>query len=127
MTPADPCGQPHYDYPETLCTQPAGHYRRDRDPHGGPLIINGAECGGAAWDEPNEQHVIQPGQTYRHCDPRESIRIRIVRYTPGAARVYVVDAVTGKRHRQILVTHLHASPTTKTGQPRRSGYALEQP
>ena len=53
MTPADLCGQPHHDYPETLCTQPAGHYRRDRDPHGGPLIINGFECGGAAWDEPD--------------------------------------------------------------------------
>lgn len=49
------CGQPHYDYPETLCTQPAGHYRRDRDPHAGPLIIDGRERGGAAWDEPEEQ------------------------------------------------------------------------
>ncbi len=55
MTPADPCGQPHYDYPETLCTQPAGHYRLHRDPHAGPLIIDGRERGGAAWDEPEEQ------------------------------------------------------------------------
>ena len=46
------CGTPHYDYPETLCTEPAGHYVRDRDPHAGPLIVDGREIGGAAWDEP---------------------------------------------------------------------------
>ncbi|MBZ6250538.1 hypothetical protein KVH27_19420 [Streptomyces olivaceus] len=48
------CGAPHHDHPDTLCTQPAGHYRRDRDPHGGPLIIDGRERGSAAWDEPQE-------------------------------------------------------------------------
>lgn len=55
------CGTPHYRYPETLCTEPAGHYRTDRDPHAGPLIINSREIGGAAWDEPKEQHM-----TIRH-------------------------------------------------------------
>lgn len=49
------CGRPHHDYPETLCTEPPGHYQPNRDPHAGPLIINGRECGGAAWDEPEEQ------------------------------------------------------------------------
>lgn len=49
------CGLPHYTYTESVCTQPAGHYVRDRDPHGGPLIIDGRECGGLAWDEPEEQ------------------------------------------------------------------------
>ncbi|GHI91301.1 hypothetical protein [Streptomyces olivaceus] len=48
------CGAPHHLYPETLCTEPAGHYVRDRHPHGGPLIISGRECGGAAWDEPQD-------------------------------------------------------------------------
>lgn len=48
------CGQPHHQHPETLCTQPAGHYQPDRDPHAGPLIINSHECGSAAWDEPEE-------------------------------------------------------------------------
>lgn len=71
--------------------------------------------------------MIQPGQTYRSLDPRESIRIRIVSYRPGDARAQVVDAVTGKRQRQILVTCLHDSPLTRDGQPRRTGYALEQP
>jgi hypothetical protein len=46
------CGLPHYTYTESLCIEPAGHYRRDRDPHAGPLIIDGRECGGIAWDEP---------------------------------------------------------------------------
>ncbi|WP_108990416.1 hypothetical protein [Streptomyces coelicoflavus] len=46
------CGAPHHLYPETLCTEPAGHYVRDRDSHAGPLIISGRERGGAAWDEP---------------------------------------------------------------------------
>ncbi len=51
------CGARHHHYPDTLCTEPAGHYVRDRDPHAGPLIIDGRERGGAAWDEPEEQPV----------------------------------------------------------------------
>ncbi|MFD5491563.1 hypothetical protein ACFWH4_01145 [Streptomyces sp. NPDC127091] len=50
----DPCGAPHHDHPQTLCTEPAGHYQPERDPHAGPLIIDGRECGAAAWDEPKE-------------------------------------------------------------------------
>lgn len=49
----DLCGQPHYTWPETVCTEPAGHYRRETDPHAGPLIINGRQRGGCAWDEPD--------------------------------------------------------------------------
>ncbi|MFE6225452.1 hypothetical protein [Streptomyces sp. NPDC057854] len=71
--------------------------------------------------------MIEPGQTYRSADPRETIRIRITRYTPGSARAHVVDAVTGKRPRQMLVSYLHDSPTTKAGRPRRTGYILEGP
>lgn len=71
--------------------------------------------------------MIKPGQTYRSADPRDSIRIRITDYTPGHARAHVVDAFTGKRPRQMLVTALHQTPTTRDGQPRRTGYVLEQP
>jgi hypothetical protein len=46
------CGLPHYTWPETVCTEPAGHYRPDVDPHAAPLIIDGRHCGGCAWDEP---------------------------------------------------------------------------
>ena len=46
------CGVPHYTYPESTCTEPAGHYRRIYDPHAAPLIINGREVGAVAWDEP---------------------------------------------------------------------------
>lgn len=48
------CGAPHHQHPETLCTQPAGHYQPDRDPHAGPLILDGRIIGGAAWDEPRD-------------------------------------------------------------------------
>ena len=71
--------------------------------------------------------TIEPGQIYQSCDPRDQppIRLRIESWRPGDARAHVVDAATGKRFRQILVNSLHDSPTTKTGQPRRTGYALE--
>lgn len=54
MTP-DLCGQPHHRHTESICTEPAGHYVRERDPHAGPLIIDGRKCGGVAWDEPIRQ------------------------------------------------------------------------
>lgn len=69
--------------------------------------------------------LIRPGQIYRSCDPRGGPIIRITRYRPGDARAHVVDARDGKRFRQILVTALHATATTRTGAPRRTGYALE--
>ncbi|MEU8760680.1 hypothetical protein [Streptomyces sp. NPDC048659] len=68
---------------------------------------------------------IQPGQTYRSADHRETIRFRVTAYTPGDARAHVVDATTGKRPRQVLVNRMYTTPRTKTGQPRRSGYVLE--
>jgi hypothetical protein len=64
------CGAPHHDYPQTLCTEPPGHYVPDRDPHAGPLIIDGRECGGAAWDEPKEQPMTD--EAWR-TDPRERL------------------------------------------------------
>lgn len=52
---SDRCGLPHYTYPESLCTEPSGHYRPISDPHAALLIIDGRECGAVAWDEPKEQ------------------------------------------------------------------------
>lgn len=46
------CGLPHHDHPESRCTEPAGHYRRDRDSHAAPLVIDGRRGGAVAWDEP---------------------------------------------------------------------------
>ncbi len=73
--------------------------------------------------------MIQPGQTYRRYDRTENatIRIRIESFTPGHNHAWVVDADTGKRARWVLIRNLHASRVTKTGQPRRTGYVLEQP
>ncbi|MBB4931805.1 hypothetical protein F4561_002625 [Lipingzhangella halophila] len=67
--------------------------------------------------------MIRPGQEYEACDPRESIRLRIKSYTRGDARAVVTDT-SGKRTRQILVSHLHETSTRKDGTPRRSGYRL---
>lgn len=68
--------------------------------------------------------MIQPGQVYCSCDPRGGPRIRVVEYALGWVGAVVVDADTGKRRRRVLVTALHTSSTTKTGQRRRTGYAL---
>lgn len=70
--------------------------------------------------------TIKPGQVYESCDPRGGFAIRIVAYTPGSNRADVVDHLTGKYPRSILVTALHATGTTKTGAPRRTGYRLVQ-
>ncbi|KUH38407.1 MULTISPECIES: hypothetical protein [Streptomyces] len=70
--------------------------------------------------------TICPGQTYRAVEPlAEGRRIRIDRYTPGHAHAWVVDAQTGTRGRWILVSSLHQTAVTRTGQPRRTGYVLE--
>lgn len=70
--------------------------------------------------------TILPGQTDVACHPMdEGRRIRIKSYTPGHAAAHIVDADTGKRPRWIRVSVLHPTSTTRTGHPRRSGYALE--
>jgi hypothetical protein len=75
--------------------------------------------------EPRVTH-IQPGGVFVSCNPRDSIRIRIKQYQPGDMRALVADAVTGGRRRLMLVSGLHASPTTNAGTRRKSGYALEE-
>ena len=54
------CGLPHHDYPESVCAEPAGHYRRDRDSHAAPLVIGGRQCGVVVWDEPTRPTGGQP-------------------------------------------------------------------
>lgn len=69
--------------------------------------------------------MIEPGQTYRHCDPHAPhVRLRVMTVGPNRAEVFYLH--TG-RAGSILLTQLHATPNTKTGQPRRTGYALEKP
>ena len=82
--------------------------------------------------------MIKPGQIYYSLgDPypySEPRRIKVVG-TPGTIPgVYgfgKVDVVTltstGReiRRRAIEAVQLHATPTTRDGQPRRTGYALE--
>lgn len=70
---------------------------------------------------------VQPGQTYRSCDPGDDgfrIRIRSV----GALSAWAVDARNGRDlpHR-VPISSLHTNPLTTAGRPRRTGYVLEAP
>lgn len=85
--------------------------------------------------------MIQPGQTYRSLTNRRAhgggpVRIKVVgvpQTIPGVWGFGKVDVVTltetGReiRRRAIETTQLHATATTKTGQPRRTGYVLDTP
>ncbi|MER7623901.1 hypothetical protein [Streptomyces sp. NPDC126503] len=69
----------------------------------------------------------EPGQIYRSCKPGyEDFRIRIT--SVGAERVSAVSVDGGwTLLNPPLIRQLHASPTTKTGTSRRTGYVLETP
>ncbi|WP_225825636.1 hypothetical protein [Streptomyces naphthomycinicus] len=71
-------------------------------------------------------HRIEPGQVYRSCKPIDNgFRIRITHVNDYSVRA--VDAANGRPLlRRVLSSSLHDSPTTRDGQPRRTGYALEQ-
>lgn len=84
--------------------------------------------------------MIRPGQIYRSLgDPypySEPRRIKVVSEPEtllGICLVGKVDVVTltqdGRelRYRAIEVTQLHDSDATIDGQPRRTGYVLDQP
>jgi hypothetical protein len=72
--------------------------------------------------------TIEPGQVYRAVratpgDPQMTHqRLRVL--AVGLHRAKVLYLHTGRRG-MILLNSLHVSPTTKTGRPRRTGYALE--
>ncbi len=69
---------------------------------------------------------IQPGQIYRSCKPGyEDFRIRITSVGAEMARAVCVDGGWALLN-PVPLSRLHADPTTKSGKPRRTGYALEQ-
>ncbi|MFJ8016205.1 hypothetical protein [Streptomyces sp. NPDC096339] len=84
--------------------------------------------------------MIQPGQTYRSLSNRHHpddvpVRIKVVGTPitiPGVWGYGKVDVVTitaaGRevRRRAIEASQLHATATTREGQPRRTGYVLEE-
>ncbi|MCX5197199.1 hypothetical protein OOK31_25430 [Streptomyces sp. NBC_00249] len=70
--------------------------------------------------------TIQPGQIYRAATPLDGGRRILIASRPASHDyVWVCDAVTRLRPRTISLRSLHASPTTRDGQPRRTGYILE--
>lgn len=86
--------------------------------------------------------AVRPGQIYESCQPTFVVdgeethtRLRVVGEpisTGGLYRYGKVQVATltpeGReiRQRAIEVSQLHASGTTKTGAPRRTGYRLVQ-
>lgn len=80
------------------------------------------------YEPPGAAVTVQLGQTYRAANPLdEGRRILVASRPEGHDFAWVCDAVTRLRPRTISLRSLHASPTTKAGQPRRTGYVLEQP
>ncbi|MET8826056.1 hypothetical protein ABZX40_13370 [Streptomyces sp. NPDC004610] len=72
-------------------------------------------------------HHIERGQTYRSCKPGyEDFRIRITSVGTETAGATSVDGGWPLLN-PVPLSKLHATATTKTGTPRRTGYALEQP
>ncbi|MFE4305619.1 hypothetical protein [Streptomyces sp. NPDC056891] len=69
----------------------------------------------------NAGHIVK-GRVFVACHPEDSARLRIVQYQPGGMRAVVADAETGARQRSIVASSLHASPLTRAGSRRRSGY-----
>ncbi|MCX4750980.1 hypothetical protein OG455_41600 [Kitasatospora sp. NBC_01287] len=70
----------------------------------------------------------KPGRIYQQCDPRViyPTRIRIdTIHDDHAAITYLDTRRPGIIYGRIRTDQLHDSPTTKTGKPRRTGYALE--
>ncbi|MFE7462330.1 hypothetical protein ACWFMI_24920 [Nocardiopsis terrae] len=74
-------------------------------------------------DPQNPTH-IRPGQVWKSAHPMEVTTVRVVSMEVG--RVSVVDAHDGKRPRQIWAHQFHASPSTRAGRPRLSGYILKK-
>lgn len=84
--------------------------------------------------------TIRPGQVYESCQPTFVVdgkethtRICVLSAPVGTPGLYgfgkVAVATLGENHRplrprQLEASQLHASGTTKTGQPRRTGYRL---
>ncbi|WP_160050745.1 hypothetical protein [Nocardiopsis sp. FR4] len=63
---------------------------------------------------------VRVGETWRHCNPRDKIVVRVTKLSD--TRIEVVDAATGKRPRSLLRHSFHASPVTHTGAQRKTGY-----
>lgn len=69
--------------------------------------------------------AIQPGQTYRSAKPRDKgFRIRIKAVRSETALAVSVDGGWALLN-HVPLDQLHATETTRSGQPRRTGYVLE--
>lgn len=69
-------------------------------------------------------HLL-PGKTFRSASGLGR-RIKIKSYTPGGRQAVIVDAVTGKSPRWILVRNLHPTHENRAGKAWETGYVLEE-
>jgi hypothetical protein len=71
-------------------------------------------------------HRVEPGQIYRSCRPGyENFRIRITSVGAETASAISLDGGWTLLNPP-RIAQLHATPTTRDGKPRRTGYTLEQ-
>jgi len=70
--------------------------------------------------------TVEKNQMYRACNPLDEGRtLRVLGVAEVASGFAWVASVDGPpRERWINIKQLHASAMTRSGQPRRSGYAL---
>ena len=69
---------------------------------------------------------IEPGQEFVAAapDPSGPVSIRISDYEPGSVVARFIAGDTGASG-IVWIEDLHDSPTTRDGQPRRTGYVLD--
>ena len=72
-------------------------------------------------------HRIEPGQVYLACSGsiRGPRRVQVVAHDPATHTVTVINHTTHRGEQDFPASYFHATPTTKAGKPRRTGYALE--
>ncbi|KDN85620.1 hypothetical protein [Kitasatospora cheerisanensis] len=69
-------------------------------------------------------HQVSSNQVYEACHPGDGKRrIRIIAVHGNRAEIETIGRRSALR-RFILLNTLHASATTSTGRPRRTGYRL---
>ncbi|MGW0032079.1 hypothetical protein ACWDXD_19915 [Streptomyces sp. NPDC003314] len=105
----DRCGIPCDQYPETTCTDSAGH----TGPHGGPLVVGGKEIGGAAWgtDQP------EPAQPRHTADLRQQYAEALAGH--AGSKAFLADGHEWEHVRSVWYAHADAVLTVRDAEMER--------
>ncbi|WP_221888933.1 hypothetical protein, partial [Streptomyces sp. WAC08241] len=108
------CGVACDQYPETICTDHVGH----TGPHGGPLVVNGKEIGGAAWD-PAGPEPAQPRHTADEA--REALRQQYAEALAGHAgsKAFLGEGTEWEHVRSVWYAHADAVLATRDAEMER--------